>query len=139
MQLRMDAPPGKSVMDLKNLKTGENRHEENDAPACSTDILSGFFYLGSLPLASGMTETVPVTDGGKPSIVLAQVEGPEQVKVPAGNFQTLRVAVEAISGKFKGKGKLLVWYSNDAHHIPVQMRAKLPYGTVMFKLQRIEQ
>jgi hypothetical protein len=61
------------------------------------------------------------------------------VKVPAGDFKTVRVAVEAISGKFKGKGKLLVWYSDDAARMPVQMRAKLPYGTVMFKLEKVEE
>lgn len=137
-QIQSDPARGKSIFDEKNLKSGESRHEENDAPSCATDILSGFFYLGSLPLRGGSTETFPVVDGGKTSIVQAQVEATEEIKVPAGDFHTIRVSLNPLSGKFQGKGEIWVWYNDDTAHNPLQMRAKLPWGTVMFKLQRIE-
>jgi hypothetical protein len=31
-----------------------------------------------------------------------------------------------------------VWYSEDPSHTPVQMRVKLGWGTLLFRLQRIE-
>jgi hypothetical protein len=138
VQIQVDSARAKSVLDEKNLKTGESRHEEDDAPKCATDILSGFFYLGSRPLLSNSDESLLVVDGGKPTVVRARVESPqEEINVPAGNFHTTRVLLDPISGKFEGKGQIWVWYSNDAH-IPIQMKAKLQWGTVMFKLQRIE-
>ncbi len=71
-------------------------------------------------------------------MVKAVVEKREQVKVPAGTFQAVLVTAEATSGSLQSKGKVWVWYSDDANHTPVQMRAKLGWGTLLFRLQRIE-
>jgi hypothetical protein len=137
-QIQLDPARDKSVLDEKNLKTGESKHEENDAPACSTDILGGFFYLASRPLQPGGVETFPVSDGGKTTNVMARVEAREEVKVPVKSFPAIRVSIEATTGKLQGKGHILVWYTDDAEHMPVQMRATLQWGTVNFKLQRVE-
>ncbi len=131
-------PRRKSVLSETNLKTGEKKHLENDIPACVTDVVTGFYYLASQPLATNSNYTFPISDGGKTTEVSARVETSEQVKVPAGTYQTLRVTAEAISGPLKGKGKVSAWFSNDATHTPVQMRAKLGWGTLLFRLQRIE-
>jgi hypothetical protein len=138
IQIRADPARGKSVFDEKNLKTGEARHQEDDAPACATDILSGFFYIGSRPLSPGSEENLPVVDGGKPTVVRARVEGREEIQVPAGDFSAVRVLLDPMSGKFEGKGQIWVWYSDDAAHTPLQMKTKLQWGTVMFRLLRIE-
>jgi len=58
--------------------------------------------------------------------------------VPSGEFETLRVKAEPLSGAMKAKGVLWVWFSDDERRVPVQMKSKLGYGTLMFKLQRIE-
>jgi hypothetical protein len=137
-QIQIDLVRHKSVLDEKNLKTGETKHEENDVPGCTTDVLSGFFYVASLPLQPGIHVDFPVTDGGKTTLAAAHVEDREQVKVPAGTFQTVRVSVEATTGKLQGKGQLMVWFTDDADHVPVQMRARVQWGTVMFRLQRVE-
>src|SRR6267143_4896357 len=84
VHIQVDYERRKSVLDEKNLKTGESKHEENDAPACSTDILGGFFYLASRPLQPSGVETFPVSDGGKTSVAVVRVEGRDQVNVPAG-------------------------------------------------------
>jgi hypothetical protein len=137
-EIHFDYARGKSVTDEKNLKTGEQKHVENDLPACVTDVLSGFYYLASLPLQTGNTNTFPMNDGGKTTEVRARVEAREQVKVPAGTFQTVRVKAEAISGALQGKGTIWAWFTDDANHTPVQMRSKLGWGTLLFRLQRIE-
>ncbi len=128
----------KSVLDEKNLKTGETKHVDDDLPSCVTDVVSGFYYLASLPLQVGDTDVFPISDGAKTTEVTAHVEAKEQVKVPAGTYQTVRVKAEATSGSLKGKGTVWAWFTDDANHTPVQMRSKLGWGTLLFRLQRID-
>jgi hypothetical protein len=135
--IQFDYARKQSALDEKNLKTGETKHVENVLPGCATDVITGFYYLQSLPLQLGSTYEFPISDG-KTALVRATVEKRESVKVPAGTFQAVLVTAEAISGPLWSKGKVWVWYSDDASHIPVQMRAKLGWGTLLFRLQRIE-
>jgi hypothetical protein len=137
MNLRLDYAQRKSVIDEKNLRTGESKHTENDIPACVTDVVSGFYYLASLPLQQGSSTSFAINDG-KTTEVAVRVESREQIKVPAGTFQTVRARVEAISGSLKGKGEIWVWFTDDANHTPVQMRSKLGWGTLLFRLQRVD-
>ena len=133
-----DYPKHKSALHETNLKTNETKYAENDIPPCVTDVVTGFYYLSSLPLQMGNSYTFPVNDGGKTAEVTAHVEGKEKVKVPAGTYETVRVAAEATSGNLQGRGKIWTWFTDDANHTPVQMRAKLTWGTLLFRLQRIE-
>jgi Protein of unknown function (DUF3108) len=135
--LRFDYPRGKSVLDEKNLKTGEQKHLENDIPGCVTDVASGFYYVASLPLQTGNAYIFTVSDG-KTNQISVHVEAREQVKVPAGTYQTVRLRAEAISGTLKEKGVVWAWFTDDANHTPVQMRSKLGWGTLYFRLQRVE-
>jgi Protein of unknown function (DUF3108) len=133
-----DYPRRRSILHENNLKTGESKQIENDIPPCVTDVITGFYYVASLPLKQGNFFTFPVNDGGKTAEVTAQVEGKEQVRVPAGSFSTIRVSGEANSGPLKGRGKVWVWFTDDPSRTPVQMRAKLTWGTLLFRLQGID-
>lgn len=135
--IHFDYARKKSVLDEKSLKTGETKHVESDLPGCTTDLITGFYYLQTLPLQIGARYEFPISDG-KTTVVRANVEKREQLKVPAGTFSTVLVSVEATSGPLQSKGKVWVWYSEDASHVPVQMRVKLGWGTLLFRLQRIE-
>jgi hypothetical protein len=128
----------KSEVNVKDLKSSETRHNEFDIPACVTDVITGFSYVGSLPLAPGFSQTFPVNDNGRTTDVMIRVEGRERVKGPAGEFQTLRVMAEPLSGPMKGKGVLWAWYTDDVRRVPVQMKSKLGFTTLLFQLQRIE-
>jgi hypothetical protein len=133
-----DYPKRKSILHETNLKTSETKYAENDIPPCVTDVVTGFYYLSSLPLQPGSSYTFPVNDGGKTAEVTARVEGKDKVKVPAGSYQTIRVSAEATSGTLKGRGRIWTWFTDDPTHMPVQMRAKLTWGTLLFRLQRVE-
>jgi hypothetical protein len=135
--IRFDYAHKKSTLDEKNLKTGETKHVENDLAGCATDVITGFYYLQSLPLQLGAIYEFPISDG-KTTIVHATVDKREQIKVPAGTFSAVLVTAEATSGPLQSKGKVWVWYSEDPSHTPVQMRVKLGWGTLLFRLQRIE-
>jgi len=136
--IRFDYARHKSVLQEKNLKTGASKQDENEIPGCVTDVISGIFYLGSRPLQVGQTYTFPLNDGGKTNDVRARVEAREDVKTPAGTFHTLRVQPEATSGVVRNKGRIWIWYSDEPIPIPVQMRARLFWGTITFRLSRVE-
>ena len=137
--LVIDYQRKKAVFEEKNLKNNSTKHAENDVPECVVDVISGIFYAGTVPAQPGGQFSFPLNDGGKTVDVLAHVEAREEIKVPAGTYKTIRIQPEVLSGPLKGKGKVWIWYSDDASHIPVQMRAKMFWGNLTFKLQRIEQ
>jgi hypothetical protein len=137
-EIQYDYARRKSVLDEVNLKTNERKHSEQDIPGCVTDVLSGILYVGSLPLQVGNTYVFPLNDGGKTVDVSISVEGREQIKTDAGVFATLRVQPTGSSGLLKERGRVWIWYSDDAQHIPVQMRARMFWGTLNLRLQRID-
>ena len=128
----------KSILDETNLKSSEVKHVENDIPGCVTDVTSAIFYVAAQKLAIGDTYLFPLNDGNKTLDVTVRVEAKEQVKVPAGTFNTIRIAPQAGSGVLKDRGRIWIWYSDDARHIPVQMRARMFWGTLTLRLTRIE-
>jgi hypothetical protein len=137
--IRFDYTRRKAVLDEKNLKANDSKHTEEDIPGCVTDVLSGIYYLGSLPLQVGSTYTFPVNDGSKTMEVRATVEGREAIKTDMGTFQTVRVQPVATSGPLNKKGSVWLWYSDDPAHIPVQVRVRAFWGTITVRLQRLDQ
>ncbi len=136
--IAFDGQRGKTVFDQKNIKKKESKHEEHDIPNCVTDMLSAVYFVASLPLQPGMTYSFPLSDGGAAVMVNVKVEAREQIKTPAGTFNTIRIQPEAASGLLKDKGKVFIWYSDDAARIPVQMRARMSWGTITLLLQRVD-
>ncbi len=136
--LRFDQQGRKAVLDERNLRTSATKHEERDTPGCVTDVVSGIYYLRSLPLQAGRSYDFPVNDGNLTVTVKATVEAREQVTTDAGTFPTVRVQISSDSGNLKARGKMWIWYSDDAAHIPVQMRARLFWGTLMLRITKVE-
>ena len=133
-----DYARGKAVLEERDLKDNQQKKIESDIPGCVTDLVSGILYVASLPLQPGATYTFPVHDGGKTVTARAHVEGKEEIKTPAGTFKTVRVGPEGDSGALlKNKGRIWIWYSDDERHLPVQMRAKLLWGTLNIYLSSI--
>lgn len=135
--IRFDAARKVAILDEKNLKTGSTKREEHPLPGCVTDVVSGIFYVGSLPLAHGAHYSFPLNDGGKMIYADAQVEGREDVQTPAGTFHTVRVQLAATSGTLKDRGKIWIWY-DESMRVPVQMRGRLFWGTLNFTLSRVD-
>jgi hypothetical protein len=40
----------------------------------------------------------------------------------------------ADAGVVKNRGNIWIWYTDDERHLPVQMRARLFWGTITFRL-----
>ncbi len=136
--ISFDYKSKKAILEERNLKNNQTKHTENDIPGCVTDVLSGMMYVASLPLQQGATYSFPLNDGGKTVTIHAHVEGREQVKTPAGTFSTIRVGPEGDYSVLKNRGRIWIWYSDDERHLPVQMRAKLFWGTLTVYLTSID-
>jgi len=132
--LRMDYTQGKSILDEKNMVTGQSKHVESAIPGCMTDLLTGVFYLSSQPLVVGQSFVIPVVDAMHNVPVTMKVEGREEIKTPLGSFKTVRVQPTAEAGVVKNRGSIWIWYTDDERHLPVQMRARLFWGTITFRL-----
>ena len=132
--LHIDYPNSKSVLDEKNLVTGQAKHLEAPVQGCLTDLLTGVFYTASQPLQLGHNFVMPVADAMRTVPVTMKIEGREEIKTPLGTFKTIRVQPTADAGVVKNRGNIWVWYTDDEKHIPVQMRARLFWGTITFRL-----
>jgi hypothetical protein len=132
--LRLDYAQSKSILDEKNLVTGETKHLEAFVPGCLTDLLTGVYYASSQPMALGHTFVIPVVDAMRTVPVTMKVEGREEIKTTLGTFKTLRVQPTADAGVVKNRGNIWIWYTDDERHLPVQMRARLFWGTITFRL-----
>ncbi len=129
---------GKQNEVSKNLVKGTTVNHQANVPACVQDSLSAIFYVASRPLVVGQQVSFPLADSMRTVTVAMKVEGKEEIKTPAGTFQTIRVQPTAAEGVVKNRGNIWIWYTDDARHMPVQIRAKLFWGTITFHLQSAE-
>jgi hypothetical protein len=132
--LRVDYGQKKSFLDQKNMVTGQTKHVETPVDGCLTDLLTGVFYVASQPLEVGHSFMVPVADPQRIVPVTVKVEGREEIKTSLGTFKTVRVQPTADAGVVKNRGNIWIWYTDDERHLPVQMRARLFWGTITFRL-----
>lgn len=137
--LAFDYHAGKQTLVEKNLVKGTQKTLTANVPACVTDSLSGIFYAASQRLTVGQDVGFPLADAMRTVTVTMKVEAREEIKTPAGTFQTIRVQPTAEEGVVKNRGNIWIWYTDDARHMPVQMRARLFWGTITFHLQSVEE
>ena len=72
--------------------------------------------------------------------VWVNITGIEKIKVPAGNFDCLKVEPVSPDGKplLKNNGELRVWLSNDDNKLPVKIEMKTNIGTMVMKLKEFK-
>jgi hypothetical protein len=136
--LKLDYDQSKSILDEKNLVNGQTKHVEQPIQGCLTDLLTGIYYASSQPMEVGKSFVLPVVDAMHTVNVIMKVEGKEEIKTPVGTFKTVRVQPTADAGVVKNRGNIWIWYTDDDRHLPVQMRARLFWGTITFRLSANE-
>ena len=137
-ELTFNYNTGKQSQHEKNMVKGTEKTLSASIPACVSDSLSAIFYAASQPLIVGQNVRFPLADSMRTVTVVMKVEAKEEIKTPAGTFQTIRVEPTAEEGIVKNRGNIWIWYTDDARHIPVQIRARLFFGTITFHLKSIE-
>jgi hypothetical protein len=103
------------------------------------DVLSSLYYVRTLDLQPGTSVYVPNHDNGKNYPLEVRVEGRERVTVDAGTFDCL-VLEPVLMGEavFKQNGRLKVWVTDDALHMPVLLKSKVFVGAIAGVLTRFE-
>ena len=117
------------------------KSSEVEIPGCTMDVVAGLYKLRLDKLEPGQSRQVPMSDGKKAAYVRVEAQGREQVKIKAGTFQTIRYEVFLFNGAlYPRKADLFVWLTDDAHRLPVQIRARMsfPVGTITFELTKDE-
>lgn len=112
---------------------------ELDAPA--QDLVSAFYYLRRQPLEVGKNLTVAISDAGVVYQIPVRVVARERITTLFGKVWTLRVEPEIFGEKRlinDNEGKLTVWFTEDARHIPVRAQVQSKIGKIEIKLRRAD-
>lgn len=126
----------------RDLANNQILHEASvDLPACASDTLGALRRLREIRAEPGQAVEIPVSDGRRAALVKVEPQEREEIKVPAGTFKTIRYEAFLLNGViYPRKGRVWIWYTDDAHRIPVQIRLRtgFPVGTVTLALEKQE-
>jgi hypothetical protein len=101
------------------------------------DILSFWYYLRLIPLEVGDTIRLSIHNALENHDIMCSVEGHETIKTRAGEFNTIVVKPQTEGkGIFGARGGMVIWYS-EVERLPVQIRASMKFGSVLFKLREV--
>jgi Protein of unknown function (DUF3108) len=117
------------------------RQASVELPACATDTIGALFRLRSMPAEPGKSFQIPVSNGRQSAMVKVEAQEREEIKVAAGTFKTVRYEAFLLNGViYPRKGRAFVWFTDDARHIPVQIRLRMPFpvSTVTLELEKQE-
>ena len=105
------------------------------------DPIAFIYFLRSQKLSLG--DSFHFLSAGEKKVreVWVNITATESMKVPAGDFDCLKVEPVSPNGKslFKNNGELRVWLSNDNKRLPVKFEIKTNVGTMVMKLKEIKQ
>lgn len=124
------------------LKNETILEKELDVPGCVHDVLAALAKLRMLNnLQPGQATTLPVGDGKK--AVQARIEAQEKEKIATkvGTFNAIRYEAFLFNDiLFKRNARLLIWISDDARRLPlqIQVRMRIHIGTVTFQLDKVD-
>lgn len=104
------------------------------------DIISALYFLRAQKLTPGRTFDLAVSDSGAVYHVPAKVSAErKKIKSVLGTVAVVRIDLE-IFGKERlvdGNGKMSLWLTDDARHIPVRARLLHNVGTLEITLKEI--
>jgi hypothetical protein len=128
-----------AILDEHNLaKPSEPpKHAEEAIPACVQDVVSAFYYLRSRPMQVGDRIPVPVNDGSKTRDVIVEVQAREEVDSPVGRRFAFRVEPTVFGSLYNRKGRMLIWFSDDAQRLPLRIKAVISVGAITGTLESV--
>ena len=109
----------------------KNRRVEKETSGTWYDVLSAFFRVKEMELEPGRPVYVNIFDSGRMDRVEVRVLRRETLAVAGGEIPA--VVIEPVlktDGLFKHKGRILIWLTDDARRIPLQVSTKVGLGSV---------
>jgi hypothetical protein len=102
------------------------------------DVVSFWYYLRSIPLEIGDTIRISVHSARENQEIMCFVKNGGKVKTKAGEYNTILVESQTEGkGIFGSKGGMEIWFS-EKDRLPVQIRASMKFGSVLFKLREVK-
>jgi hypothetical protein len=106
------------------------KHATNSIPGCVEDIVTAFYYLRRQPMYVGEKIQLPVNDGSQTQDVIVDVQERRRIQTAFGPRYALRVEPKALGDLYQKKGRLLIWFSDDAQRLPLRIKAMLLVGAI---------
>ena len=102
------------------------------------DPYSLLYYFRTIPLEIGQILNFTTFDNKKLTNFQVIVDGKETVKTPAGTFPCI-IIKPFREGKtlLKNDGDMKIWFSDDELRLPVQIKIKLKFGSMLLQLKTI--
>ena len=102
------------------------------------DPYSLFYLLRTKPLILGETIKINTFGGKKITPIQIITKSEEVINTIYGSFNCLVVKpFRKGSTLLKNKGDMMIWFSNDKNKLPVQIKIKLQYGSMLLKIKEI--
>lgn len=121
----------------------KNSTETKEIPIapCTHDIIGALTTLRTMKIEPGQWATIPVTNGSKMVFGKIHAQDTETLNIGGKTYHTLRCEAFLFNGVlYRRKGRLLIWLTDDADRLPVQLRLQLgfPIGTISVELEKRE-
>jgi hypothetical protein len=122
-----------------NDPTKEPRVVSADFNGAVQDLASIFYFLRTQPLALGQSLEITISDSGRIYRVPVKVVEKKMMKSVLGEVSVLRVEPDVFGeGRLvRGRGKMAIWFTDDARRIPVRAHISNEMGTLDIKLKSI--
>lgn len=117
------------------------KQDQIDVPACVHDIAGALAELRVRHIEVGRSDEIAVSDGKKWANVRVEAQEREVIKVKDKPVKTVRYEAFIFNGViYSRRARLLIWLTDDAAKLPVQIQARMsfPVGTVTLTLDKEE-
>jgi hypothetical protein len=121
-------------------RIGSWREDRTPLPERVQDIISSFYFLRAQPLAVGEDVRVDMFSRGKIYKLKASILDRERVETEAGTFEAFKVQPqlrENETAEDRNRGRLFLWFSDDARRLPVMAKTVMPIGSVTARLRKV--
>ena len=126
-----------TIIDNKKFISITNK-DTTKIPGYVYDPYSLFYVLRTKPLIIGETIRINTFGGKKITPIQIITKSEEVINTIYGSFNCLAVKpFRKGSTLLKNKGDMMIWFSNDKKKIPVQIKIKLQYGSMLLKIKEI--
>lgn len=135
-----------TIFDYKNNRITYFNHlkgqksEHNSISTTFWDVISGFYYLRTLPFDIGKTVYVSIFDSNKFYSAEVKVIGREKISI-LENREVNTIIIKPIlqsEGLFKKKGDIYIWLTDDEWRIPVRVETTISIGKITARIKSIE-
>jgi Protein of unknown function (DUF3108) len=118
----------------------EQRPGNKETVANPLDDAAFFYFLRTLQFQVGKSYSYDRYFKKNLNPVVIKVVKREKMELPGGKEVACLILNPLVGeeGLFAPKSQAMLWLTDDERRLPVQIRAKLPFGTVTLRLEKIE-